>query len=88
MAKRCEKRYANRQLGVTLHHWHWGQGDPIYGVGSLIFAGDPVPCEDVESAVSGLQRLWRQTGTRTKQDRAERRELRGLVAALKKGRRV
>lgn len=32
----------NKRLGVRLHQWHTSQSDPIYEVGSLLFAGLPI----------------------------------------------
>jgi hypothetical protein len=72
--------YGSKDLGVAMHHWHSGQGDPIYGVGSMIFARKPVPKADVEEALSSLESLLRGTT-----DKDDKRELNGIIKALKKG---
>lgn len=46
-----------KKLGVLMHNWHSGQGDPIYKVGSMIYAGKDVDKEDVEEAIDGLRRI-------------------------------
>jgi len=49
--------FPDPQLGVLMHNWHSGQGDPIYRVGSLIYAYDPVDKEDIEDAISNLESM-------------------------------
>jgi DNA-binding MarR family transcriptional regulator len=71
--------YSNKKLGVAMHNWHGGQGDPIYAVGSMIFAGKPVSRSDVEDAIDNLEGLFDDA------DSSGKRELKGIIAALKKG---
>lgn len=64
---------------VALHHWHSGQGDPIYMVGSLWYSDRPAPKYLVEGALRWLRSdLSKRKGRRD----ADTRELRGLVAEL------
>lgn len=48
--------YGTPRLGVLLHHWHGGQGDPIYGVGSMWYAGQGAHYSQVEGALRNLRR--------------------------------
>jgi len=50
--------FEDPNLGAEMHQWHAGMGDPIYRVGSLIYAGHPVTTEDVEDARDKLEYLW------------------------------
>lgn len=52
--------YGSRSLGVRLHEWHSGMGDPIYAVGSMFVAGEGSPLEDVEAALESLERMHSQ----------------------------
>lgn len=71
--------YRNRQLGATMHQWHSGMGDPIYAVGSMIYAGKHVEREDAEEAIDALGALVHTAkGT-------DKKELQGLIRELKKG---
>ena len=38
-------KFDTRKLGVDLHQWHYGQDDPIYATGSLLYAGKTVPID-------------------------------------------
>jgi hypothetical protein len=70
--------YPDRMLGVALHQWHSGQDDPIYALGSLIYAGQPVPAELVEDTIGRLESLRRR-----EKGRKLKAELKSLIAALK-----
>jgi hypothetical protein len=71
--------YSDKKLGVELHNWHSGQDDPIYQVGSLIFARKPVPNDLVDDAIGSLESLARKS-----KSRKEKAELKRLVTALKR----
>ena len=43
------------QLGPELHMYHMGMGDPVYKVGSLAYAGKPVPRSLLDSAINQLE---------------------------------
>jgi sugar phosphate isomerase/epimerase len=63
-------------LAVQLHHWHSGQGDPIYAVGSS--AGTPVPRDLIEDARDNLQRILEDYDN----EDADEEELVGLIDEL------
>lgn len=67
-----------KALGVRLHQWHSGQGDPIYGVGSMFYAGKPASVDAVEDAVSNLRRS--RTGVVGK----DRKALDSLIATMER----
>jgi len=46
-----------RDLGVDFHKFHRSQQDPIYEVGSLIYAGKPVEQDHFDAAVERLKGL-------------------------------
>jgi len=50
--------YLDPQIGVRLHEWHYGQGDPIYAVGSQIYAGKKVPRRGLQEAIDSLESIW------------------------------
>lgn len=70
-------RILDRSLGVRLHQWHYGQDDPIYATGSLVYAGQPVPRELLAETIDSLQTLRRRT-----KSRAEKAELKDLAVLL------
>jgi hypothetical protein len=45
------------QLGPELHQYHMSMGDPIYKVGSMAYAGRPVPPELVQQAADSLSSM-------------------------------
>lgn len=58
--------FVRQQVGLRMLHWHSGQGDPIYAVGSFYCDGDPYPRLDVMvAAESRLDTLWNQSKSRT-----------------------
>lgn len=67
-----------KKLGVMMHNWHGGMGDPIYRIGSMIYAGKSVDPGELEDAVSALERLERKTKAG-----ADRDELTKIIAVLK-----
>lgn len=79
MSQAGKIHYANKQLGVAMHQWHAGMGDPIYAVGSLIYAGHDVEREDAEDAIDSLETLLHTAKG------ADKRQLKATIAALKKG---
>lgn len=46
-----------KELAVPLHHWHYGQGDPIYQVGSMAYAEQPVAASIIQDAIDELESL-------------------------------
>jgi hypothetical protein len=67
--------FVRQQVGLRMLHWHSGQGDPIYAVGSFYYYGDPYPLLNVMMAAeSRLDTLWNQAKSRSE----EKREL-GLI---------
>jgi len=46
-----------KQLAEPLHHWHYGQGDPVYQVGSMAYAEQPVAESLVQDAIDELESL-------------------------------
>ena len=79
MSQKGKIHYANKQLGVAMHQWHAGMGDPIYAVGSMIFAGRDVERDDAEDAIDSLETLLHTAKG------ADKRQLKATIAALKKG---
>jgi hypothetical protein len=62
--------FVRQQVGIRMLHWHSGQGDPIYAVGSFYFEGDPYPRLDVMTAAeSRLDTLWNQHQSRSEEKR-------------------
>jgi hypothetical protein len=53
------KMITTKKLGELLQHWHGSASDPIYGVGSLLFAGKPVDEEQVKKARDRIRALLR-----------------------------
>jgi hypothetical protein len=49
------KLVEDRALGLMMHNWHSGQGDSIYGVGSLLFAEQKPTVEAMQDALSNIQ---------------------------------
>ena len=76
------------QLGVRLHEWHAGQADPIYEVGSLIYAGRKVKRSHLQEAVDGLEYIYetdkkyRKEKSRRALDRKSRHILEELIDEL------
>lgn len=70
-------------IGADMHLYHSSQGDPIYAVGSLIWAGKPVPAQDALDAAHRLDRLAKKMrGLKNKQHaRTTADELRTAVWA-------
>lgn len=66
-----------KQVGVAMHQWHAGMGDPIYRVGSMIYAGKPVDPEELEDAIDSLETLVHSVSG------ADKRELKALIKTLK-----
>lgn len=65
------------QLGPELHMYHMSMGDPVYKVGSLAYAGKPVPRDLVESAIQSLEKL-----SGKMQDPSEEQQLEQLIMQL------
>ena len=69
-----------RSLGLKMHHWHSGMGDPLYAVGSYFVSGKDYPDRDVVlSAMYEVERLLRHP---LKQSNL--RELRSIHAGLRR----
>lgn len=62
-----------KQLGLMLQNWHYGQGDPIYAVGSSLFAGKTVPTETLADALGRIRSL--KTSSTSRHDRKGHKEL-------------
>lgn len=72
--------HGSRALGAAMHHWHSSQGDPIYGVGSMFYAGKGADEEQVERAITEFERLYRD---RARYGWGAATELRKIISALK-----
>lgn len=48
-----------KQLGEAMHHWHSSASDPIYAIGSHLYAGHPVDEEQVKKAREKIRSLLR-----------------------------
>jgi hypothetical protein len=72
-----KKLFFPRELGVQLHNWHIGQGDPIYAAGSSIYAGLGISEELRDDAIRSLKSARNQTDKRSL-----KRELSMLIKAL------
>lgn len=64
-------------LGPELHMYHAGMGDPIYQVGSLAYAGKPVPRDLLRDCIENLERMESKI-----QDPADKEELENLIMQL------
>lgn len=73
-----EAGHPNRKrLGEMMQHWHSGQGDPIYAVGSYYYSGKPYPDPVVvERALDWFESV-------TGQDARAAREVRSIEAGLR-----
>lgn len=67
----------DKVLAKKLLHWHYGQSDPIYSVGSSWLAGRSVPMSIAESALSNLQKE-----DSFLMDRQDAKELREVIRGL------
>lgn len=50
---------SRQDLGAAMHHWHSSQSDPVYAVGSQLYAGQPVDEEKVKGAREKIRSLLR-----------------------------
>ena len=73
------KIQGSRNLGLNMHQWHSGM-DPVYGVGSLFFAGHPAEDEYVENALS----ILKQTRSRGSFSRKDGRHLNAVIRELER----
>jgi DNA repair protein RadC len=68
-----------RELGIKMHEWHGGQGDPLYMVGSYYYTEQKYPDREiVERAETEIEKLLR---TQTK--RGEKKDLRAILGGLR-----
>ena len=65
------------ELGHELHMYHMGMGDPVYKVGSMAYAGKPVPRKLLDDAISNLESISTKV-----QDPKEKEELDNLINSL------
>jgi DNA repair protein RadC len=77
---------SRKELGVAMHHWHHGQDDPIYMVGSYYYADRPYPDKVVvEDALGDIEafvdRIPIQKERSTK--KANLQELKSIIASMK-----
>jgi hypothetical protein len=49
--------YGDEDLGAKLHEYHGGQGDPVYAVGSMFYAGEPADSDAVHDAADNLETM-------------------------------
>jgi hypothetical protein len=67
-----------RRIGVMMHNWHGGQGDPIYAVGSYYYSGKKHPSvETTQWALSNVEALL--AHRRSAEDREELLEIKAFL---------
>jgi hypothetical protein len=62
-----------KRLGLMLQNWHYGQGDPVYAVGSSLFAGKTVSTEVLADALDRIRSL--KTSSTARHDKKGHKEL-------------
>jgi hypothetical protein len=48
--------FGDAELGAELHQYHHSMGNPVYGIGSLFYAGKPASSDQVIAAAQSLSR--------------------------------
>jgi len=74
--------YLDPEIGVRMHNWHSGQGDPIYAVGSLVYAGRKVMKKHLQEAIDNLDSFYEMDKKHRHLKPADRRELEELIDEL------
>jgi hypothetical protein len=75
----CYQRF----LGAKLCEWHSAMGDPIYALGSTIYAGHSAPIEYLEDAIYNLRGSY--FGCELRGETEQCKELSFIVASLLNG---
>jgi DNA repair protein RadC len=72
-----------RELGIKMHEWHAGQGDPLYAVGSYYYTGQKYPDREVvERAETEIEKLLR-TRSFSGGKRGEKKDLRAILGGIR-----
>lgn len=74
--------YLDPDIGVRMHNWHSSMSDPVYAVGSQIYAGKKVMKKNLQDAIDNLESFYEMDKKHKHLKPQDRHELEGLIDDL------